>query len=52
LSSRLSASIWGDGSASVIVKWLFMKEALFPPPDPSSNTVRGRSFELSTIVRV
>lgn len=40
LMVRLSSSICPDRSVSVMSKWRFRWEALFPPPLPSSRTVR------------
>ena len=50
-SLRLTASIPGERSTSVIWKARFRYDALFPPPLPSSSTVRGGVTLVSTIVR-
>ena len=41
LSLRLTFSICGDMSTSVISKRALRWKALLPPPEPSSSTVRG-----------
>ena len=40
LSVRLSASMSGERSVSVHAKRAFRCDALFPPPEPSSSSVR------------
>jgi hypothetical protein len=44
--------MFGERSAKVIWKCAFMWDALFPPPEPSSRTVRGGSSKASMRVRV
>ena len=50
VSARLTASMCGDLSTSVITKRAFRCEALFPPPDPSSSNRCGavRQDSIST----
>ena len=51
-SFLLTSSMFGERSTKVISKSAFMWDALFPPPEPSSRTVRGGSSEASLRVRV
>jgi hypothetical protein len=50
LIERLSASMRGERSTSVIATCFFMCEALLPPPLPNSSSVFGR--RLSAFVNV
>src|SRR4029077_6218438 len=40
-NARLTASMRGERSTRVIAKLAFRWDALLPPPEPSSSTVRG-----------
>src|SRR6202521_5867651 len=51
LSALLTESMPDERSTSVIAKRALRWEALFPPPDPSSNTRRGAGWHDSVRTR-